>query len=149
MEVSSDTRDRVAQMAPGRNFDERLQNLMRAQSNGGVNRTRQTVISGVTESGRRVKFRETSPVDGFVNQVVFKFPQGLRGTVELAFEVDQERIVPSSGDLLSLNGALPSFRIDEEVNKGDELDLIVENRDPENDHKVTAVVTVIQDVEDI
>jgi len=148
MQVSKSTRDQVAQAAPGRNFDDRLQNLMsQATTIGTSNRTRQVVVSGTIESGRRVKLRETAPVEGFISTLSIKLPEGVRDTVKIAIEVDGDRVLPGSGELLDINGNLPVFPFEEPVSQTDPIDVIVENRDPENDHRVTVIATVVQNVQ--
>jgi len=148
MRIDGDTKELLRQSVPGTNDAERVRNALRQQGPLGVsNRTRQVVISESVGTGKRVRLRENSPVPGAITSLSLKFPDGVQGNVEAAVEVKGNRVLPSSGDFVTLNQDLPVFPFEEEVSKGDDIDLVVENKDPVHSHKITLIANVVQQVE--
>jgi len=139
----------LRQMAPGRNDNERIRNLMGTVTDQGIGglKTKQVVIKVTDlEPGTRVRKRENAPISGSINSVAFFFPSGPDQKVDVALDVEGERVTPGSGDFLALNDVSITLPVREDVERGDQIDLIVRNRDPQEAHTVQIIANVVQNL---
>lgn len=107
-------------------------------------------------ASRQLKFREAipalkarryvdyAPIDGVIKQILINWPDGCEELVDVAVGVKNTWLVPSTErTYLALNNVSPSFYAEEQVEKGEEVWLVVDNGDEANAHTITVVVTIV------
>lgn len=95
----------------------------------------------VHETGIRVW--EQSPLTGRITQITRHWPDGADALVDVAFGHGDVWVMPKNVDtFVALNDATPVINVHEPVHKGEELWMILRNRDLVNDHSITIVVTI-------
>jgi hypothetical protein len=149
IQVDPDTRELLRQASAGTNDSERIQNLVRQVDAASFEsrKTKQVVVKAEgVEPGTRVRFRERAPIDGGINSLVFFFPSGPDFNVDVAVDVDDDRLVPGAGDFLALDDATVVVPVQERVNVSDPIDLIVRNRDPQEAHTIEILANVVQNL---
>lgn len=149
LQVDQETRELLRQASAGTNDSERIQNLVRQASAQSFEsrKTKQVVVKAEdVESGTRVRFRERAPIAGGINSLVFFFPSGPDFNVDVAVDVDDDRLVPGSGDFLALDDATVVVPVQERVDVSTPIDLIVRNKDPTEAHTIEILVNVVQNL---
>ena len=96
----------------------------------------QTVLSG---QGYRVI--KSYVLAGTITQVIFHFPPGCAGLVDMALTKDEKPFYPLQG-YLSLDNATPVFPVNVAYYANEPLKMEVRNRDAVNPHTPTCTVTV-------
>ena len=93
-------------------------------------------------TGTRVK--KPSPLTGKMVQLITHFPDGADALVDMAVGHKDTWILPNEVDtFLALNDATPVFTVDESVEKGEEIWMILRNTDGVNAHAISCTVTII------
>ena len=93
-------------------------------------------------TGTRVK--KPSPLTGKMVQLITHFPDGADALVDMAVGHKDTWILPNEVDtFLALNDATPVFTVDESVEKGEEICMILRNTDGVNAHAISCTVTII------
>ena len=97
---------------------------------------RQTVLRG---QGARIT--QSFFQAGKITQVMFHFPSGCAGLVDMALSKNAEPFYPLQG-FLALDDATPVHYIESEYYAREPLTLEIRNRDAGNDHTPTCTVTI-------
>lgn len=78
---------------------------------------------------------------GKITQVIFHFPPGCAGLVDMALKKDERPFYPIDG-FLALNDATPVCYVDADYYAKEPLTLEVQNRDSTNPHTPTCTITI-------
>lgn len=97
---------------------------------------RETVAAG---AGSRVT--KLLNYDGQVTQVMFHFPPGTNGLVDVRLLKDERPFFPIEG-FLSLDDSTPIFYANADYYKNEPLTVEIQNRDAVNAHSPTVTVTI-------
>lgn len=98
---------------------------------------RQTVLAS-----QGVRFTQSWHFAGKITHVLFHFPPGVIGLVDMALFKDEQPFYPSSG-YLTLDNATPVFpNLDVSYYANEPLTLEIRNRDGANPHTPTCTVTL-------
>jgi hypothetical protein len=97
---------------------------------------RETVQPG---AGVRVSKHLNFP--GRVTKVMMHFPPGTSGLVDMKLEKDKNSFYPQSG-FIALDDATPVYHTNIDYYRREPLDLVVRNRDEDNEHTVTCTVVI-------
>jgi len=85
-----------------------------------------------------------SPLTGRIVQLIPHWPDGCNALVDVAVGHGDTWIYPHLVDtFVALNDATPVLTVDEPVEKGEEIWMIVKNADGGNDHAITVTATLI------
>ena len=93
-------------------------------------------------TGTRVK--KPSPLTGKMVQLITHFPDGADALVDMAVGHKDTWILPNEVDtFIALNDATPVLTVDEPIEKGEEIFMILRNTDGVNAHAISCTVTII------
>ena len=97
---------------------------------------RQTVLPSTGYKQTQSYFRA-----GKVTQLIFHFPPGCNGLVDMVLLKDEQPFYPLSGTL-ALDNATPVIYVDADCYAKEPFTLIVSNRDSANSHSPTCTVSI-------
>lgn len=97
---------------------------------------RQSVPAGQGYKQTQSYFKE-----GKITEIIFHFPPGCSGLVDMVLLKDEQAFYPVSGTL-ALDNATPVCYVDADYYAKEPLTLIVSNRDSANAHSPTCTVTI-------
>jgi len=93
-------------------------------------------------TGTRVT--KPSPLTGKIVQLIPHFPDGCDALVDVAVGHKDTWILPNEVDTyIALNDATPVLTVDETIEKGEEIWMILRNTDGGNAHAISCTVTII------
>lgn len=93
-------------------------------------------------TGTRVT--KPSPLTGKIVQLIPHWPDGCDALVDVAVGHKDTWVLPSEVDtFIALNDATPVLTVDEPVEKGEEVWMILRNTDGVNAHSISCTVTII------
>jgi len=85
-----------------------------------------------------------SPLTGKIVQLIPHFPDGADALVDVAVGHKDTWVYPHLVDtFVALNDATPVLTVDEPIEKGEEIWMIVKNADGVNEHAITVTATII------
>ena len=94
------------------------------------------------KTGTRVS--KPSPLTGKIVQLIPHFPDGADALVDVAVGHKDTWVYPHLVDtFVALNDATPVLTVDEPIEKGEEIWMIVKNADGVNEHAITVTATII------
>jgi hypothetical protein len=97
---------------------------------------RQTVLAG-----QGVRITQSFVLAGKITQVLFHFPPGCIGLVDMALSKNAESFYPIQG-FLALDNATPVHYVEADYYANEPLTLEIRNRDGGNAHTPTCTVTI-------
>ena len=90
-----------------------------------------------------------APCNGIINSAILHFPAGCNSLVEIFINKRTKQILPSpiTGGTganigIALDDTTQSFNINIPVNRGDPLEVVVNNHDEDNEHTNTIVLLI-------
>ncbi len=93
-------------------------------------------------TGTRVT--KPSPLTGKIVQLIPHWPDGCDALVDVAIGHKDTWVLPNEVDTyIALNDATPVLTVDESIEKGEEIWMILRNTDGVNAHAVSCTVTII------
>jgi len=93
-------------------------------------------------TGTRVT--KPSPLTGKIIQLIPHWPDGCDALVDVAIGHKDTWILPSEVDtFIALNDATPVLTVDEPIEKGEEIFMLLRNTDGVNAHAISCTVTII------
>jgi len=93
-------------------------------------------------TGTRVT--KPSPLTGKIIQLIPHWPEGCDALVDVAVGHKDTWILPHETDtFIALNDATPVLTVDEAIEKGEEIWMILRNTDGVNAHAISCTVTII------
>ena len=99
-------------------------------------------VSLEPNTGTRVY--KSSPLTGRIVQLIPHWPDGADALVDVAVGHKDTWIYPHLVDtFVALNDATPVLTVDEPIEKGEEIWMIVKNADGGNEHAITVTATII------
>ena len=105
--------------------------------------TREVVLRVTVQPLTGTRLARPSPLTGRIVQIVRHWPDGCDGNVDLAIGHKDTWVLPNTTDnYVALNNATPVLTIDEPIEKGEEIWMIVRNGDGVNPHTITATVVI-------
>lgn len=97
---------------------------------------RQTVLAG-----QGVRITQSFSQTGKITQIMFHFPPGCNGLVDMALYKDEQEFYPIQG-YLALDNATPVNYVEANYYQNEPLTLEIRNRDAVNAHTPTCTVTI-------
>ena len=91
--------------------------------------------------GQGYRMTQSYLLAGKITQIIFHFPPGSVGLVDMALSKDEKPFYPSAG-YLTLDNATPVFYTDVAYYENEPLTLEVRNRDAVNPHTPTCAITI-------
>lgn len=93
-------------------------------------------------TGTRVT--KPSPLTGKIVQLILHWPDGCDALVDVAIGHKDTWVLPNETDTyIALNDATPVLTVDESIEKGEEIWMILRNTDGGNAHAISCTVTII------
>jgi len=93
-------------------------------------------------TGTRVT--KPSPLTGKIIQLIPHWPDGCDALVDVAIGHKDTWVLPNEVDTyIALNDATPVLTVDESIEKGEEIWMILRNADGVNAHAISCTVTII------
>ena len=90
------------------------------------------------------KVTKPSPLTGKIVQLIPHWPDGCDALVDVAIGHKDTWILPHEVDTyIALNDATPVLTVDESIEKGEEIWMILRNTDGVNAHAISCTVTII------
>jgi len=90
------------------------------------------------------KVTKPSPLTGKIVQLIPHWPDGCDALVDVAIGHKDTWVLPNEVDTyIALNDATPVLTVDESIEKGEEIWMILRNTDGVNAHAVSCTVTII------
>ena len=90
------------------------------------------------------KVTKPSPLTGKIVQLIPHWPDGCDALVDVAIGHKDTWILPHEVDTyIALNDATPVLTVDESIEKGEEIWMILRNTDGVNTHAISCTVTII------
>ena len=90
------------------------------------------------------KVTKPSPLTGKIVQLIPHWPDGCDALVDVAIGHKDTWILPNETDtFIALNDATPVLTVDEAIEKGEEIWMLLRNTDGVNVHAVSCTVTII------
>ena len=87
---------------------------------------------------------KSSPLTGKIVQLIPHWPDGCDALVDVAIGHKDTWILPNETDTyIALNDATPVLTVDESIEKGEEIWMILRNTDGVNAHAISCTVTII------
>lgn len=106
--------------------------------------TREVNLRVALEPNTGTRVAKPSPLTGRIIQLTLHFPDGCDALVDVAIGHKDTWIYPHLVDnFVALNDATPVLTVNEPIEKGEEIWVIVRNTDGENRHAITVTATVI------
>ena len=93
-------------------------------------------------TGTRVD--KPSPLTGKIVQLILHWPDGCDALVDVAIGHKDTWVLPNEIDTyIALNDATPVLTVDEPIEKGEEIWMILRNTDGANVHAISCTVTIV------
>jgi len=90
------------------------------------------------------KVTKPSPLTGKIVQLIPHWPDGCDALVDVAVGHKDTWILPNETDTyIALNDATPVLTVDESIEKGEEIWMVLRNTDGVNPHAISCTVTII------
>ncbi|MBA7597930.1 hypothetical protein ES703_04938 [subsurface metagenome] len=106
--------------------------------------TRDVNLRVVLEPNTGTRVFKPSPLTGRIVQLIPHWPDGCNALVDVAIGHKDTWIYPHLVDtFVALNDATPVLTVDEPIEKGEEIWMIVRNADGREQHAITVTATVI------
>lgn len=102
---------------------------------------KQLNFSKVALAGQGYRITQSYFRGGKITEIIFHFPPGCNGLVDMALSKDEQPFYPLTG-YLSLNDATPVCYVDSAYYAKEPLTLEIRNRDGSNPHSVACTVTI-------
>lgn len=90
-----------------------------------------------------------SPATGIVNSAILHFPSGCNSLVEVFINLKSNQILPSpvmggttSNVGIALDDTTQSFNVNIPIERGDPLEVVINNHDEDNDHTNSIVILI-------
>lgn len=121
-----------------------LNNLLEKEGLPPVNIVTKEVVLRVTvEPLTGTRISRPSPIAGRIVQIVRHWPDGCDALVDVAVGHKDTWVLPNATDnFVSLNDATPVVNVNEPIDKGEELWMVVRNGDGGNPHAITTTVVI-------
>ena len=105
--------------------------------------TKEVVLRVTVQPLTGTRLARPSTLTGRIVQIVRHWPDGCDGNVDLAIGHKDTWVLPDATDnYVALNNATPVLTINEPIEKGEEIWMIVRNGDGVNPHTITATVVI-------
>ena len=105
--------------------------------------TKEVVLRVTLQPLTGTRIARPSPLTGRIVQIVRHFPDGCDGNVDLAVGHRDTWVLPNAIDnYVALNNATPVVTVDEPIEKGEEIWMVVRNGDGANPHSITTTVVI-------
>ena len=106
--------------------------------------TREVNLRVVVQPKTGARVYKPSPLTGKIVQLIPHFPDGADALVDVAVGHKDTWVYPHLVDtFVALNDATPVLTVDEPIEKGEEIWMIVKNADGVNEHAITVTATII------
>lgn len=106
--------------------------------------TRDVNLRVSLEPNTGTKVHKSSPLTGRIVQLIPHWPDGTNALVDVAVGHKDTWIYPHLVDtFVALNDATPVLTVDEPIEKGEQIWMIVRNADGREKHAITVTATVI------
>ena len=106
--------------------------------------TREVNLRASVQPLTGTKVTKPSPLTGKIVQLIPHWPDGCDALVDVAIGHKDTWILPNEVDTyIALNDATPVLTVDESIEKGEEVWMILRNTDGENAHAISCTVTII------
>ncbi|KKN14271.1 hypothetical protein LCGC14_0997820 [marine sediment metagenome] len=106
--------------------------------------TREVVLRVTVQPLTGTRVSKPSPLTGRIVQLVLHFPDGCDALVDLAVGHKDTWVLPNEVDtFIALNDATPVLTVDEPIEKGEEIWMILRNTDGGNAHAISVTATII------
>ena len=106
--------------------------------------TREVVLRVTVQPLTGTRVAKPSPLTGKIVQLIPHWPDGCDALVDVAVGHKDTWILPNETDtFIALNDATPVLTVDESIEKGEEIWMIVRNTDGGNQHSISTTVTII------
>lgn len=96
----------------------------------------------ILSTARTTKY---SPITGKVTRALMHFPAGCQTLVEAIVNYKRHQIFPYPPGGVALDDATETFTINQEVLKGDPLEVLIINHDSVNPHTITVTLEIMGD----
>jgi len=105
--------------------------------------TKEVVLRVTVQPLTGTRVVKPSPLTGRIVQIVRHWPDGCDGNVDVAVGHKDIWVLPNATDnYVALNDATPVVTIDEPIEKGEGIWMVVRNGDGANPHTITATVVI-------
>jgi len=106
--------------------------------------TREVNLRVLAQPKTGTRVYKPSPLTGKIVQLIPHFPDGADALVDVAVGHKDTWVYPHLVDtFVALNDATPVLTVDEPIEKGEEIWMIVKNADGVNEHAITVTLTII------
>ncbi|MDD4985820.1 MAG: hypothetical protein PHQ43_08530 [Dehalococcoidales bacterium] len=106
--------------------------------------TRDVTLRATVTPAQGIKTRDVAPIAGTIIQIIPHWPTGCNALVDIAFGHKNTWVMPAKTDTyMALDGATPILSCNEPVFLGEELWMVVRNRDAVNPHTVSVTVVIV------
>ena len=106
--------------------------------------TREVNLRASVQPLTGTKVTKPSPLAGKIVQLIPHWPDGCDALVDVAIGHKDTWILPHEVDTyIALNDATPVLTVDESVEKGEGIWMIVRNTDGVNQHSISTTVTIV------
>ena len=106
--------------------------------------TREVNLRVLAQPKTGTRVYKPSPLTGKIVQLIPHFPDGADALVDVAVGHKDTWVYPHLVDtFVALNDATPVLTVDEPIEKGEEIWMIVKNADGVNEHAITVTATII------
>lgn len=105
--------------------------------------TKEVVLRATVPPLTGIRVPRPSPLTGRIVQIVRHWPDGCNALVDLAVGHKDTWVLPNATDnFVALNDATPVVTVDEPIEKGEEIWMIVRNGDGGFPHAITTTVVI-------
>jgi len=106
--------------------------------------TREVNLRATVQPLTGTRVAKPSPLTGKIVQLIPHWPDGCDALVDVAIGHKDTRVLPNEVDTyIALNDATPVLTVDESIEKGEEIWMILRNTDGGNAHAISCTVTII------
>jgi len=106
--------------------------------------TREIVLRETVQPLTGTRVVKSSPLTGRITQLVLHFPNGCNALVDVAIGHKDTWVCPNEIDtFIALNDATPVLTIDEPIEKGEEMWMVIRNTDGVNAHAISVTFTIV------
>ncbi len=106
--------------------------------------TREVNLRASVQPLTGTKVTKPSPLTGKIVQLIPHWPDGADALVDVAVGHKDTWILPNEVDtFIALNDATPVLTVNESIEKGEEVWMILRNTDGANPHAISCTVTII------
>ena len=106
--------------------------------------TREVNLRATVQPLTGTRVAKPSPLTGKIVQLIPHWPDGCDALVDVAIGHKDTWVLPNEVDTyIALNDATPVLTVDESIEKGEEIWMILRNTDGGNAHAISCTVTII------